>query len=97
MIRHVVMWKFKEGAESEAKRFKEELEALVGQIPEILHLEVGETIGVEGNVDMVLISDFASLEAMEIYQKHPLHVAVGAICKPICVQRTAVDYEIGEK
>ena len=41
MIRHIVMWKFREGEEENMLIFRDRLLALRGKIPEIRSMEVG--------------------------------------------------------
>ena len=41
MIKHIVMWKFKEGEHENMLIFRDRLLALKGQIPEIRAMEVG--------------------------------------------------------
>jgi len=94
MIKHIVMWKFKEGHEAEMMEFIEKLRALYGVIPQIKAQEVGVDCGVSGNYDAVLVSEFASLEDLAIYKNDPRHVAVSALCKSIRETRVAVDYEV---
>ena len=92
MIRHIVMWKFRPGTETEQKEFLEGLRGLQDVIPELLRSEVAVNVG-EGNYDAVLVSEFESLEALETYKNDPRHKAVSALCKSIRTDRTAVDYE----
>lgn len=40
MIRHIVMWKFREGEEENREKFLSGLHALDGVIPEIRHMEI---------------------------------------------------------
>ena len=96
MIRHVIMWKFKEDVKEDMYRFLEQLQALNGVIPEILHMEVGVNAKEGNNYDACLISDFADWDALDRYKKDPRHVAVSALCKSIRTDRGAVDYVIGE-
>lgn len=91
MIRHTVMWKFKEG--TDVGKIKLELEGLNGQIPGLLSLEVGTA-----EDSAVLISDHESWEALDTYAKHPLHVAVAdSHVRPYIVSRQAVNYEKAER
>ena len=92
MIRHIVMWKFRPGTEAEQNRFLESLRALQGVIPQLLKSEVAVNVGAD-NYDAVLVSEFESLEALEIYKNDPRHKAVSALCKSIREDRVAVDYE----
>ena len=92
MIRHIVMWKFRPGTETEQEQFLNGLRGLQGVIPQLLRSEVAVNMGV-GNYDAVLVSEFASLEMLEIYKNDPRHKAVSALCKSIREDRVAVDYE----
>ncbi len=103
MIRHIVLFKFRETANGKAKaenlaEAKERMLALKGHIPEIQTMEV--RLGVPGadpaNYDFILISDFRSLAELEAYQKHPLHVAFGQFVKELREPegRVCIDYEL---
>ena len=92
MIKHVVMWKFRPGTEAEQNRFFEGLRSLQGVIPQLLRCEVAVNVG-KNNYDAVLVSEFESLEDLEIYKNDPRHKAVSALCKSIREDRAAVDYE----
>ena len=92
MIRHIVMWKFRPGTEAEQARFLEGLKNLQGVIPQLLKSEVAVNVGTD-NYDAVLVSEFESLEALELYKNDPRHKAVSALCKSIREDRVAVDYE----
>ena len=92
MIRHIVMWKFRPGTEKEQSQFLEGLKQLQGMIPQLLKSEVAVNVGAD-NYDAVLVSEFESLEALEIYKNDPRHKAVSALCKSIREDRVAVDYE----
>ena len=92
MIRHIVMWKFRSGTEAEQAQFLEGLRGLQGVIPQLLKSEVAVNVG-EGNYDAVLVSEFESLETLEIYKNDPRHKTVSALCKSIREDRVAVDYE----
>ena len=62
MIKHIVMWKFKENTEKEREEFLERLLALNGVIPEIKSAEIKRNINMNGeNYDAMLISTFDSL------------------------------------
>lgn len=93
MVRHVIMWKFKEGERENMQRFLTRLKALKGVIPEIVDMEVAADWGGEGHYDAVLISTFRSREDLAAYKKDPRHVAVSQLCKSIRTDRVAVDFE----
>jgi hypothetical protein len=98
-IRHIVIWNLvatdEVGKADTVAALQRALEPLVEQIPELLSLTVTPNVAYVGvNSDAVLVADFASLEDLEIYAKHPLHVEAGASIKPLCASRVAIDIEI---
>lgn len=95
MIRHIVMWKFKEGEEENMMRFRERLLALGKELPEVHSMEVGINIRPsERSYDAVLVSEFASMEDLASYQQNPRHLEISAFCKSIRTASAAVDYEV---
>lgn len=100
MIKHVVMWRLKEEALGRTKMenallIKSDLEALKGQIEEILTIEVGiNCVSADQAFDLVLVSTFESLEALDRYQVHPLHKKVGELIGAVRTERVVVDYEV---
>ena len=97
MIKHIVMWRFKETAEKpkNMEKAKELLENLNGKIDGLLYLEVGIDI-FEGNdqCDVFLYSEFEDRKSLDDYQIHPLHKAAADFIGRVRESRTAVDYEI---
>ncbi len=100
MIKHIVVWKFKDSAHgndraTNARLTKEKLESLRGQIPGLLHIEVGLdfSAGVASG-DAVLVSEFASREALAVYQAHPLHQAIAPFVAEAASERRVVDYAL---
>ncbi len=100
MIRHIVMWKFKDHAEGCTKdeniaKVKAMLEALPEKIPYIRKMEVMKNVNPkETNFDAVLISEFDCLEDVASYTVHPDHKAISNFVKLVREDRSAVDYEI---
>jgi len=98
MIKHVVMFKLKPSIADETRpdyltRLKSELDALEEKIPEIKYFETGINVAKsERAYDVVLISEFESLETLEIYRLHPEHLKVVEFIKGICNSTIAVDY-----
>lgn len=93
MIKHIVMWKFKENEEENMKLFLEGLNKLKGIIPEIKNMETGININPKNDYDAILISEFETMEDLKKYKNHPEHVKVSALCKEIRLDRQAIDYE----
>lgn len=103
MIRHIVLFKFRETANGKTKaenlqEAKARMMALGDVIPEFTRFSV--SLGTEGaapgNYDYILVSDFDSLEQLETYQRHPAHVAFGQFVKELREPdgRACIDYEI---
>ncbi len=100
MVKHVVMVKLKEFDSKEekqekAKKFKKMLEDLVDKITELKAMEVGLNFNPNPVAyDVVLISEFETIEGLENYRKHPEHVIVLDFLKEIMNNTVVVDYEI---
>ena len=103
MIRHIVMFKFKETANGKTKaenlaEAKRRMLSLKDEIPEIVEMEVRLSVpgAAPSNYDYVLISKVRSMEELETYQKHPLHVAFGSFVKELREPdgRACLDYEL---
>ena len=94
MIKHIVLWKFKENTENEREVFLERLLALNGVIPEIKNAEIKRNVNMNGdNYDAMLISTFDTIENMEKYKVDPRHLEVSSLCKAIRISRASIDYE----
>ena len=100
MIKHIVMWRLKDSADGaskqeNAKNLKNYLETLKDKIREIRHIEVGINIsGSDAASDVVLYSEFDSIEDLEAYQKHPEHQKIVSFVNEIRSERRVVDYEV---
>ncbi len=100
MIKHIVMFKFRESAlgadkKSNILKLKSDLEALKGVISEIRFFEVGVDFGHLGvSYDLALYSEFESKEDLYSYQKHPEHMKVVSFVNEACESRVVVDYAL---
>lgn len=94
MIRHIVMWKFREGTEARAEEFLTGLSALQGKIDCIRSMTVERSAVKDSAYDAVLIAEFDSLEDVARYKNDPRHRAVAAICAEIRTARCAIDTEL---
>ncbi|SHO50711.1 Dabb family protein [Anaerocolumna xylanovorans] len=100
MVRHIVLWKYKEELTGEERNTlgeeaKNRLEALKEIIPGILSLKViTKTLPTgTGNCDLMLDSAFISREALDFYQNHEEHLKAAAFVRSIVGSRICVDYE----
>ena len=100
MIRHVVMWKLKESAEGKTKTenmewIREHLYALPPVIPQIKRMEIGfDVSGTDMSMDLMLLTEFDSLDDLHTYAVHPEHVKVSAYVRKVIETRVVLDCEI---
>lgn len=94
----MILWKIKEEkSEAEKKEIREGvkkgLEGLADKIPGLVEIKV-HTEGLStSNADLMLDSLFESEEALEVYAKHPEHVAVANNnVRPYMEVRMCMDY-----
>ena len=96
-IKHIVMWNLR-GTSSQEKTqaidlLRSRFESLSGQIPGLLHLEVGvDSSGVDYACDVVLYSVFDSQESLASYATHPAHMRVRKELGDLRISRHQVDY-----
>lgn len=95
MIKHIVMFQLKEDQKIKKDELVGKLKSLKAEIPELVELEVGVNF-VESDraMDVVLITAFESLAALEVYRTDPSHLIVLEYAKEVCEYTKAVDYEI---
>jgi heme-degrading monooxygenase HmoA len=98
VIRHIVMWNVRgDDAPARARNLallKAEFESLRGRIPGLLALEVGvDQSRIDYACDVVLVTDFASREALAAYADHPEHLRVRRALGDLRIARHQVDYE----
>ena len=93
MVKHIVLYTFKEGVNKEEAitNIRDSLYPLVGQIPGLQQMEVKLAFN---GMDYALYSEFESREALEKYAVHPLHEAAKENFKHFIATRVAADYEV---
>ncbi len=94
MINHIVMFRLEgEGPEvaQAALRFKDAIEALVFQIPQLVEASVGINAN-PAEVDHGAQSKVESWDDLAAYAGHPAHLAAVALIKPMIAERAAVDF-----
>ena len=97
MISHTVMWRFKEeNKEENMNTIAERLMALYksGKIDGLRKMEIGKDVShTDMSYDMVLLTEFDSMEALAAYKIHPDHVAISQFVKTVRTARAVVDFE----
>ena len=96
-IKHIVMWNLTGKTSSEkakaAEIVRSKFEGLVGIIPGLSRLEIGIDIShVSYACDVVLYSEFDSLEALKLYATHPDHLRIRDELEGVRIARYQVDY-----
>jgi hypothetical protein len=95
MIIHIVSFKLKPEFKDKAILIKQALETLKDCIPQIVKIEVGINLSKQANAfDLVLNSEFNSLEDIEIYRVHPEHEKVLKLIALYKQETMVVDYQI---
>ena len=96
MIKHIVMWKFKdEVTDADKLEMKRQLESLKGVVPSLVDIEIGLNMAdCPPAMDMVLSSEFKTVEDLNAYVVHPEHQKVVGFVKPLVCDRAVVDYEV---
>lgn len=97
-LKHIVFWKLKEHAEgadkaTNALKLKTLLDNCAGIVPGVLKFEaVVAQAGLEATYDVVLYSEFVSVEALDAYQMHPTHVAIKPFVAAVRESRQCMDF-----
>ncbi len=96
MIRHIVLFKLKEGVPAE------EGKELARQLGDLLHNTGGnmreaevafDVVRAHNSYDIALNSVFENREKLQAYQTHPEHVKVLELIKKICSSTVKIDYD----
>ena len=95
MVKHIVTFKLI-GTNAErrevAEKFKAALEALPGQIDVLRSIEVGINENPAESWDVVFTAVVDTLADVDIYAKHPAHVAAAGLLAGHKADRACVDY-----
>jgi hypothetical protein len=98
MVKHVILWKLKDGLDNQAAvkaAIKAGLEGLRGVVPGLLDIVVRTEGFASSNADLMLDSSFESEAALKGYAVHPAHVAVAnGKVRPFVQTRLCLDYEV---
>ncbi len=98
MVKHMIIWKFNEDiADKNAQGLiiKNALEGLVGKIDGLKEMHILTDKLPSSSGDIMMDSLFESVEALQSYQKHPLHVEIAnSLVRPCMQARLSLDYEI---
>lgn len=96
MVKHIVTFQLQGSKEERlevAKKFKAALEALPPVIEPLQSIEVGLNENPAEDWDVVLTAIVPTMADVEVYAKHPAHVAAAGLLAGHKKSRACVDYE----
>jgi hypothetical protein len=98
MVKHIIIWQFKEGFSAEenrenAEKIKTGLEGLKGRISGLLeaHVQIDLLSSSTGNI--MLDCTFDNEESLKGYQVNPEHLKVASFVRTVTQNRSCVDFE----
>ncbi len=99
MVKHIVAWKIKDEYSKEEKEnikqnIKNELENLKNLIPELVEISVTTDLMASSTADLMLDTLFKTEADLNIYQKHPDHLAAAGYIRSVISERSCLDYEV---
>jgi hypothetical protein len=94
VLQHYVFLKYRDStSEAHVVAFCERMLALRATIDDIQYLEIGrDELHDARSWDLVLIMEFASVEALRAYQRHSEHLTVMAFNDPFVANVASVDF-----
>lgn len=98
MVKHMIIWKFKDDLENKAAaaaEIKAALEGLCGKIDGLCEMHILTDGFASSAGDVMMDSTFVDAAALDFYQKHPLHQEIAnGLVRPAMQQRLSFDYEV---
>lgn len=97
MVKHIVTFKLTGTPEERrevAQSFKDALDKLPSQIDVLRSIEVGINENPAESWDVVLTAIVDKMSDVEVYAKHPAHVAAAGLLAGHKADRACVDYEV---
>lgn len=98
MVHHIVSWNVKEeytqSKEEVMNKIKDSLEALTDVVPGIISIHVLINKMQSSTVDLTLMCEFETVDALNAYQVSDGHVKAAGFIKQVLCNRTCIDYEV---
>lgn len=93
MVKHIVMYKLKEATEQNAIALQQKFLSMKGKIDVLKDIESGiDVLHSDRSFDVVLICTFDTMQDMEVYRTHEVHLPVMAYVKSVVESSKSVDY-----
>lgn len=97
MVKHIIIWKLKETVADKAttmQHIKNALEGLVGKIEGLEKMQIHIDKLPSSSGDFMMDSAFSDNEALQFYQRHPLHQEIAnTLVRPNVDVRLSFDFE----
>lgn len=94
MITHIVLFKLKDESAENIEKARNILMNMKGKIQELKDIEVGVDIThSDRSYNLALITKFESINDLEAYQVHPVHVKVAEYIVSVRASTVTVDFE----
>ena len=95
MVKHIVMYKLKDSSLENAQALKDKFISMKVKIEVLKEIDAGvDVLKSARSFDVVLTCVFDSLEDMEIYKNHAVHIPVMEYVKSVVEVSHSVDYII---
>lgn len=96
MIQHIVMYWMNDASDEEAVQgMVERFLSMEGKIPGLLSVKAGrDVLGSERSCDVCLCTTFDSLQALDSYREHPVHLPVKAYVHTVTKRSASADFEV---
>ena len=97
MVKHIVAFKLS-GTDAERKEVANQFKAALMELPKHIEVLKSMEVGINENPnedwDVVLTAIVPTMADVDVYAKHPMHVAAAGLLKGHKEARACVDYEI---
>ena len=93
MVRHIVMFWLKDKFYQNIEEAAQKLQSMTGKIEGMISLEVGiDVLHSSRSCDLCLTTVFDSMESLERYRTHPVHLPVQAHMHVVRESSVSADY-----
>jgi hypothetical protein len=94
MITHIVLFKLKDESAENIEKARNILMGMEGKIPELKYIEVGvDVTHSDRSYNLAFITKFESINDLEAYQVHPIHVKVAEYIVSVRASTVTVDFK----
>lgn len=97
MVKHIVVFKLT-GTDEERKKIAAKFKAALESLPEVINVLRSIEVGINENPneswDVVLTAIVDKMEDVDVYAKHPAHVAAAGLLAGHKENRACVDYNL---